>query len=671
MPTSTAVAVQILAMIEDPNSTADQFSAIIQADPSLAGRLLKVSNSPRYHRPNPVTTIQRAATVIGLRQLRLLMLGFELVGHLDRLGGCPFDMQRFWQESLLHACLCRETAARIVPALAEEAFLVGLLQDCGIPMLVQVCGDSYADLYQSYRSSPQAFHAREQRLYPYTHVDAVMAMASMWNLPECLLGPLASQHDPPALSESPSPGELLAATSYFAGSIGFSEAGEDVSTEHRLRDYALQTLNLTDDDLDALITSSEEMYRSTTELFAESLPEDVDISELLMVAKRKLATEAEYLQRDLECARSDLEEMEAERLNLAASLAEYRERASLDPLTGLLNRGALIEMTDHCLRLAMEQELPIAMLFLDIDDFKQVNDQYGHLAGDQILKSVSATMVKLLEGGIVGRFGGEEFILVVPGFTAGQVEELSERLVCAIRQMRFPEPEMPRSVTCSIGALWVRPTEHVSSEALIASSDALMYDAKQGGKDRFRFGTLGSGRGECLTAGADSESSDRDPGGIDGSVVSPLDTFHKAAEALSRDHESAPVSQRKHERQTFFSPCILTSLVDRSLRVRHTEAYVRNISPGGVGVVTTRPLVRGDLVEVSLDYNASRLYLGGCVAYCEHTSATIYDVGIQLSQQAQEPIFSIDPKQAADTTPWIALALTERYGEHDELRPTA
>ena len=131
MPSSPALAARIIELAEDPDSTIEQFAEVIQTDAALATRLLRMCNSVAYAQRQQVTTIHRAVSLVGVNRVRTVSLGFQLVGHLDRLGGCPFDMKRFWQHSLLRACLAHEFAESVLPVCAEEAFLIGLLQDCG------------------------------------------------------------------------------------------------------------------------------------------------------------------------------------------------------------------------------------------------------------------------------------------------------------------------------------------------------------------------------------------------------------------------------------------------------------------------------------------------------------------------------------------------------------
>ncbi len=218
VPTNPAIAMEILRLADDPNSTAEQFAQAIRADAALAARLLEMANTAMFAQREPVTTIKRAVTLLGLRRIRMVALGFQLVSHLDRLGGSPFDLKTFWQHSVLRACLAREATATVVPTHAEEAFVIGLLQDCGTLLLVQVLGNEYAEVHAS-SLTPTAFYHEEKKRFPYDHAEAIHALAQEWNMPDVIAEPLGRHHQPTALTEESSEIDRLAAVSYFVGSL--------------------------------------------------------------------------------------------------------------------------------------------------------------------------------------------------------------------------------------------------------------------------------------------------------------------------------------------------------------------------------------------------------------------------------------------------------------------
>jgi diguanylate cyclase (GGDEF)-like protein len=177
-----------------------------------------------------------------------------------------------------------------------------------------------------------------------------------------------------------------------------------------------------------------------------------------------------------------LAERNAQLQKVAALQAELQEQALRDPLTGLLNRRALQQRFDDCTRRDGPQRLPLALVLLDVDHFKSVNDRHGHATGDTVLRELGAALqAGLRAGDMVFRFGGEEFALLLPGAdAAGAV-----RRVTALREHlnAQPLPSVPEPITFSAGVTaW--PAGGDTLDALLRAADAAMYRAKAEGRDR-------------------------------------------------------------------------------------------------------------------------------------------------------------------------------------------
>lgn len=654
LPSSPAIATQILALINDPMSSAQQFAMVISADPALAARVLKMSNAAAYAQVNQVTTIQRAVTVLGLRQIRLIALGFELVGHLDRLGGCPFDLPRFWQQSVLRGCVSREIARRVVPALAEEAFVVGLLQDCGILVLVQLLGADYARLYDADVLTPTAFLAAEKRSFPHTHVDAIRTLASMWRLPESIAMPLGHHHRRVRIGGKSPDHVKLAAVAYFAGALRFVEGARPAPAEPSLDAYAREELGLDQETLDACLAASEEAYRQVGEVFHDTLPGSPDVAELLLEANRQLQSEVRQQEQRVRVVEAERDQILDEQQTLRHALGQYREQAARDPLTGLLNRQALVDATSDCMTTCRRRGAAILVMFLDIDDFKQINDHHGHQAGDLVLRSLAVALNDDIgEDGIVGRYGGEEFVVVMPGLDLDAARHRSNQLLEAIRRLGGSGIDLDSDVTCSIGAIWCEHPGFAVADALFAAADGLMYQAKRTGKDRCCFEAL---RGGAAPAGEQcGEGASFTRAEVEADVTEAQ--FRAAAEELDRHDRPPLVSARKQERTVLLTPCVLRYLLGPSVAEQSEWAYVRNVSTGGVGVLTARPLVRGDLVEVALEVEGEPVHLAGLVAYCRVADGPIHEVGIQLFQRSSTPILSAEVGAGIQALRWVSPRL--------------
>jgi diguanylate cyclase (GGDEF)-like protein len=166
------------------------------------------------------------------------------------------------------------------------------------------------------------------------------------------------------------------------------------------------------------------------------------------------------------------------------ALSDAERRAQTDPLTGVLNRRSLVERLDAaCLR-ARSRGLPIALLFIDLDHFKLINDSFGHAAGDACLRAViGAVQSELRQSDVVGRFGGEEFVVILSSADAAAALPIAQRIRERVAQMRIDGFERPIAMTCSIGVA-ASDTSGVWGDALLRRADAAVYAAKRSGRNR-------------------------------------------------------------------------------------------------------------------------------------------------------------------------------------------
>ncbi|MFW2390746.1 MAG: diguanylate cyclase [Polyangiales bacterium] len=159
------------------------------------------------------------------------------------------------------------------------------------------------------------------------------------------------------------------------------------------------------------------------------------------------------------------------------------EAAQLDSLTGAYTRGFAMSVMERALTKARAEEEPLAVLMLDLDHFKRINDAHGHALGDLVLRQTTRAMQSTLRGGdIVGRFGGEEFVVLLPGADLVQAMGAAERCRTAVDKMQIPDAPY-LSVTASVGVA-AFPEHGEQLDELLKASDSAMYTAKANGRNR-------------------------------------------------------------------------------------------------------------------------------------------------------------------------------------------
>jgi diguanylate cyclase (GGDEF)-like protein len=181
--------------------------------------------------------------------------------------------------------------------------------------------------------------------------------------------------------------------------------------------------------------------------------------------------------------------LEKKHRSLELANEEIRRLSITDPLTGCFNRGYLSERLPQELSRARRYRHSLAVILADIDHFKTINDGYGHLAGDRVLKAFAQRVQGLIRSGVdwLVRYGGEEFLLVLPETSAGNGKILAERLRLAVGERPFDTGLQPISVTASFGVTGVSPEddgERFAPDALIDEADRFLYRAKTEGRNR-------------------------------------------------------------------------------------------------------------------------------------------------------------------------------------------
>ncbi len=154
-----------------------------------------------------------------------------------------------------------------------------------------------------------------------------------------------------------------------------------------------------------------------------------------------------------------------------------------DPLTGLFNRRLMLTRLQNEAALAKRRQKPFSILLIDVDFFKNVNDDFGHTTGDAVLVQIAnALTTALRESDVCARWGGEEFLVLLPDTREAGGEEIAQRLRRSINTLKVPDLPADRVLTISIGLAEHHPTE--SLESTIKRADAALYKAKNAGRDR-------------------------------------------------------------------------------------------------------------------------------------------------------------------------------------------
>lgn len=187
---------QLDALIKDPNSSAEDISEVINTDPALVTRLLKVVNSPFYGFPSQINTISRAITIIGTRELTHLVLATSVI---DAFKGIPtnlINMTEFWRHSLACAIASKYLARECGQRATERYFISGLLQNIGALVIYQSVPELAREAINSAEFGHEVIYQAEQRILGFDHTDVGQALVKAWRLPHSLEEVVKCHHTP-------------------------------------------------------------------------------------------------------------------------------------------------------------------------------------------------------------------------------------------------------------------------------------------------------------------------------------------------------------------------------------------------------------------------------------------------------------------------------------------
>ena len=365
----------------------------------------------------------------------------------------------------------------------QDAFVAGLLSHLGRATFATSHADEYQSILSRVRQYPQDLFALEEETFGIASPALAAVLLRQWYVPEATCSAIELVLCTTELQDP------LAKTLGLATLAGFficPDANGAPPEAGRIFEAAHQTMGLTEDQCVGVL--------STAATEAQTLREILEVPSGQMRTAEEIQSEVRERIAELTLA------VNRENQLMAARQEDLLKRATTDPLTGIGNRAALEARLTLELDRAARSGKPLALLMIDVDCFKGLNDTFGHQAGDQVLRQIARTLDEnIRKVDYVARYGGEESVVVAPITVSEGARVLAERLREAVETQVVRWEGQELATTVSVGVrLATEVTDSTDAKALLKAADDQMYKAKRNGRNRVEI-AQGPGATPVLT----------------------------------------------------------------------------------------------------------------------------------------------------------------------------
>ena len=473
LPTLPGVAMKILEAVKKEDTSLKEIADILSKDPSLSAEVLKAINSSFYGLSTKVTSVSHAVNLLGINTVKSLALSFSLVKNLKSDNSNGFDYTAFWKDSLIGAVSAKIISSKIFPKFSDDAFFLGLIHNLGILVINQCMPDQYNLVLKEKERNLCSYQEAENQILGFNHMELGEYLVSSWGLPDHFSTPVRYHHEVDKLVTKDNDTDILTKILHLTSIVIELNNSEDkrfymavAQLEFCVKEYGFQNSI-------QISYLTKEIHRQTLNvfpLFEIEIEEEQHYLELIEEARNALINLS-----------SNFMQQVCEQKKLIESLSE---RALRDPLTNLLNYQAFYEYIEKEVQRANRYGHGLCLIIADIDRFKDINDTYGHLAGDHILKVIAHYFQDSLRGSdMVARYGGEEFAMVLPETSQNDGMIVAERLRETIASLKIDYEGRSLSITASFGLSSLDSSRNIDKIEFIKEADYALYQAKNAGRN--------------------------------------------------------------------------------------------------------------------------------------------------------------------------------------------
>ncbi|MEI8257585.1 MAG: GGDEF domain-containing protein [Deltaproteobacteria bacterium] len=468
LPTMPGVAIRLVEICGSENAGVRDVAALLQQDPALSSKVLRYANSAVFGSGSSVTSIQRAAVLLGLLTLQTTAMSFSLVNTMQKVSLGGFDHKQYWRRSLFCAAGAQALAEQLGTPAPDSLFMVGLLDDIGMLILAHAMGAEYTAVLAGAGRSHQEIAMAERKALGFDHSAVTAWIEREWRLPAPFVAAAEAGHRSLesavlGVRASGSMASIVALAAIIADAFGPQDGRRP--PPGYLQSIAQRVHALNGEDVSAVLDRTLRLVSTGAALLDIDAGSPDENANMLEQARESLFVAS---------ARSTRE------------IAVIRTESQRDPLTGLWNRGYLDHVVEERYAEAARSGPPLGVAFIDIDHFKAVNDTYGHATGDVVLKAVARRLQDMVRStDVVARYGGEEFVILFSNMSAAAARLLCPQICERIAKVPVDLGDgRTLTVMVSLGFTTTEASMAGTGMELLGIADLALYASKRGGRNR-------------------------------------------------------------------------------------------------------------------------------------------------------------------------------------------
>ncbi len=487
LPSPPAIAVKILEAVKKDRQDFRELGRIISSDPALTVKVLTFANSAFFGLPNRVDSIDKAVSIIGTEALKNIALSFVIVRNFKQGVSNGFDYNFFWKRAIT-AAVSAELLCKKIGRRSDDIFVTALLMDIGV-MVMYLCKPlDYQRVFDEKRVKGITVVEAERLVFGFDHQEVGFELLNEWKIPEQIATPIQKHHNRP-YSKKIKP-ETILYISDIVSSVYHSS--KSVKKFNVLKEILEKVAGYNEEQVQDLVDEVGEKTLEVLSSFDIEAGNMKPYSQILQEANEeleKLNLSYEQLVMELKQAKEKAEKLANE---LMKANKKLRDMAFKDGLTGLYNHRYFQELMDRELSRAQRYRRPLALIMIDIDHFKKINDTYGHPQGDVVLRSISRVIRESIrESDIAARYGGEEFAIVLPETDLKGAAAAAERIRRKVEAEKIKLNGKEVGVTISLGvAALERPGKGIKKSDIIDLADKALYKSKTSGRNKITVASI-------------------------------------------------------------------------------------------------------------------------------------------------------------------------------------